>query len=361
MFELFSFNPSAWISAKKIKFVNCNIEGTAYPNSYFLSSTSNFVGPDAIDITSSKLINCTKFIENPKELQINNCIIINPGQDFLQCGFSSIAATIENCLFEYKDTPDFIDLEKGCLDAHKITLSHCSFEDIPKKNSWWWGAFIKGKYIHFQFCNFNKCHTLCINKGEGEITAEWCVYNNCSKIFSADQQEKLILDINHCQFNECYHQLILCVKSNISDCEFNNWIGDDITSPQGTLLCIESGKPECNSNHIQRCTFNNANANLNFLIAAKTMYSKTTSYVANVHNCTFNNCITKRESGKLIKHYAPYQGAFKITKDIQVINSDNGKYTSDKVAYTVMETTPLGEKIGCSLSSDISISSTTNH
>lgn len=87
------------------------------------------------------------------------------------------------------------------------------------------------------------------------------------------------------------------------------------------------------------------------------VYEKVLGPVVYVEDCSFQNCSTKRESGKIIKEYSSYFGLFdreikvravsigQNCKGLDKINEENG-YTKDVV---VKAETNTGIKIGATL------------
>ncbi len=352
-----------WIQAKEIYLTDCKVEGISY------DEYAHFLNAQIIEITDCELLNCTNCLygyspyDEPGRIHLKDCTIINPGQSFLDGDY--IDNILENCFLTYNAPPIFLDHKKRSLSAGNLIMNHCTLCSRPPKmtDDYWYEKFIETKKCNITNCLISDFNCFVSDQGyseKGPLLFEWCVFQNCSNIVHTDHQKRTI--VKKCQFNNCYETLIDITdgSSEITDCEFNNWHGSEPSERNAMYEAMKRIMPEsilkfkkydkC-YHSVKKCTFNNAAAHYDFLISASIL-KNTDTYIVNMKDCSFNNCTTERSSGKLIKHYATYYNAFKKEKQVQVINSDNGKYSSEKVSYAVLETNYSGKKIGYTLIQD---------
>lgn len=211
------------------------------------------------------------------------------------------------------------------------TLSNCTFENVN---------YCVCNFKLLTLCKFIKCKNA-INSGfnEGNKISH-CTFINCESIIQADHCE-----IVFCQFMECINGLISNLYEggiNVNFCEFYNIKNTESQSWVNTAFLSFNyyRQKHILRSSVKKCIFNGVETNNAFLIEGSSN-RKISGEVVSVEECSFQNCTTIRESGKIIKCYDTYNNFFNKQIQIKVtsirdclgldkVNKENG-YVKDVV------------------------------
>jgi len=345
---------------------SCSKESFIVADGFSEYDTPNYPSK-VIEFRDCEFINCWRFLETQKRpVKINNCHILNAGAYFIKaCDVESVISL--NCSeFTYEKEPDFYPeraaritlniFNNAVLDVDVLKMTECRVDGLLHINNPNADLERVGFYsdiIHFcsgsrydgelQITNsslegcvslfddyakvsisqsvFLHCGNILAGGlfGISSVELRECRFDNCSKIGLELENSKIL----YCQFNTCFQQLFSTSKKGgvtFENCEFNNWQASNKTRPDdneqssGTLdmLHFKREDKNCASSSVVNCSFNGVIANDCFIISGYQLYKLKYGYVANVENCKFDHCTTKRESRKIIKEYLiPY---FKFIK-----------------------------------------------
>ena len=284
----------------------------------------------------------SRFLQFGNNLTMRQCKIVNAGVNFISnCAGK---ATITECEFCLIAKPDFFPEESynDAISCSEAEMSRCSVQGPLKISStasaaekacargysswckrffsWTTGTvtncsfcgvkdlFALGGYngsVTVSSCIFEQC--LAVFWGRGPITVEDCRFENCTKIGTSLSPQSLVA---YCQFNDCFCELFETNYSgeiSIRFCEFNNWADgrpdDSIFVP--AMLSFQKTRKDGVNSTVSDCVFNGMSAHYSFLIKGHA-YEKIDGYAVAVEKCSFINCTTNRESGKIIKIYDYY-------------------------------------------------------
>ncbi len=186
-----------------------------------------------------------------------------------------------------------------------------------------------------------------------------CMFENSTNIIEADDNTA----ITNCQFMSCYNNLIKPVYSGggikIDFCQFGNIKNtlegyDCFLSERACITLRRSKGSESRPNFIEKCIFDGAELNDNFLISASG-YEKPSGTVINIQECDFRNCSTKRSTQKIIKEYMQYDSWGK-TKDFHAnqisncrgldkVNKEGGETEDIEIPTKTTAGIPIGSSI----------------
>lgn len=321
----------------------------------------------AIELCDCEFINCWCFLETQKRpAKIDNCRILNAGACFIKARDVDSVVSLNCSEFTYEKKPDFYpekasrltfnSFNNAVLNVDVLKMTECrvvGLLHINNPNADLESVGFYSDIIHFcsgsrydgelQITNsslegcvrlfddyakvsisqslFLHCGNILAGDlfGISSVELRECRFDNCSKIGLELENSKIL----YCQFNTCFQQLFSTSKKGgltFENCEFNNWQASNKTRPDdneqssGTLdmLHFKREDKNCASSSVVNCSFNGVIANDCFIISGYQLYKLKYGYVANVENCKFDHCTTRRESRKIIKEYLiPY---FKFIK-----------------------------------------------
>jgi hypothetical protein len=184
-----------------------------------------------------------------------------------------------------------------------------------------------------------------INVAEGATGMENCIFENCKNIFDTYHSENI--EINNCVFKNCssinYKEMLKMGKGKIAYCRFIDCSGPICHSRYDEVVieycefvgCSNFNKdgtydPEImiklkeKNSKIKNCIFECVDAKEGFLIGGNAVNGDEGIKVM-VEDCEFINCVSKRESKKLIKQYDYYFGMFNKRKEVKVVDVRNSK------------------------------------
>lgn len=334
-------------------------------------------GSTSVMIQNSVFEDCSYFIEmhngDSCNFLLQGCEIINPNVYFLNLqGLNK--GMINNCVITYnKPLPDEDDNNYGGIfcsskwgKAENITVSEIIANGNDLFNVRGEGGGFKrtnplfnmqnANYINCTFENINYCIH------DAEIVSH-CRFEKCEKVlengFSIKKSNVLhcsflkcgsvisgnSMGISHCQFVECSNSLIessVVGNVNVEYCEFYNikFSNSFNFSSPACLSFHRSKGNEYSASTVKKCIFDGAELNQGFLIAGKA-HENIKGKSVYIEECSFHNCVTKRESGKIIKCYDTYFNLFNKQIQIEVtsiqnclgldeVNKENG-YTADVI------------------------------
>lgn len=350
---------------------------------------------NSVVMKSCELNNCNYFIKlnSDSELLFDNCIINNPNINFLNGYVEN--GIISNCQINFTEKnhedekgnfSDFFGIfrekifgltgrvkVKECIisgseqfssDLNKLKLfdidgaiyENCSFINI---NSCIDNAEEVSK------CNFYKCKDVVTLKSDyynSNVSAKLtdCLFEECERVVEADKGSHIL----NCQFVRCKNRIIGVGYDGgvtIEFCEFYNITYDkDITLSEDACLYFKRTKgKQSTCSTVKKCIFDGINVGDGFLIFGD-VFEKVSGSTVYLQDCSFRNCVTKRESGKIIKDYDHYYGLFNKKVEIKTvsisgcngldkINKENG-YNEDVI---IKAETSEGIKIGATVNSSI--------
>ena len=322
----------------------CTIENHSYDDNNSLICAECL--EDFIEFIGCEFINCCHFLKCNSTVLIEQCRIINPG-DALVCLYGSEKQVqISKCEFYFSEKPSFFPEQRqgdiirsfgslwfeSCLVQGDLKISSAEeAESIASKGSSY--SFLScgwSEYIHIEYSTFRGIngeivegnsidisssifeHCAKISTHGGCINISDCRFAHCADIACNLAPGSEILDS---QFNYCYNNLISSSYGGdltIRYCEFNNIE----VSRFRDVLSFYSSKKDFTHSTVDLCRFNGiALGDYEFLIAGN-VFEKVSGCVVTVSKCTFVNCTTERNSGKIIKEYGTYYGPFSTKKEI---------------------------------------------
>ena len=233
------------------------------------------------------------------------------------------------------------------------------------ENCRFYGLKDKVECVTFKNCYFEGCNACLDIQDEYKGVIDSCVFKNCTKIANFLSSDEIV--IKNCQFIDCYNNLIetgLDGGLKIEYCDFINI--KEIKNDQYGHFCIElkrSDDSDSNCNFIRNCIFRGIKLDQRFLIGSSNI-EKVDGYTGRIEKCTFENCITNRSSGQIIKHYIQYTSFFR-EKDDYTITDENcvgldkvNRYVSNDGRVTDYQEKKVGaviteDEVGCKLSVQI--------
>ena len=231
---------------------------------------------------------------------------------------SSVTGTLQISTAEEADTESKNNSSFYFIDSDNLKITRSLFTGVENI------LYCSGT---LQNCTFKECGNIIRSKIKSEsliiieCTFEKCTYIGCWLSKGCK--------ITHCKFNNCYNRLISSSGAgdvSIEFCEFNQWsaVKDNSVRNYDIFPCamIEFSRHKgknYSSNSVKNCTFNEIIAHRYFVILGNVSES-IDGYVAYVENCSFTNCTTERDSGKIIKEFDHYLGMFKKRKDVKTVS-----------------------------------------
>ncbi|WP_313638879.1 hypothetical protein, partial [Paenibacillus sp.] len=335
-------------------------------------------GNNAISLFQCELQDCSYFIEGEVDSSIlmNQCRLMNPGIDFMKGSWNKIEGEITECSFCFtKISDEQVEHYKSFYSANIIELrgsfliQECVV-NVAEKSGWEdLGITIfnisGGIYRNCSFDNLKRCIENCaeihesifkdcedvVNLGYGneKTLIENSIFEACERIVVGS-----LYTLSNCQFIGCSNSILNGGGITVEYCEFYNLVHDEQGLLPTSCFTFTGGK-DSPDNRIVKCLFNGVQIQDGFLVQG-TYYEKIPGPKVYIEDCNFQNCVTKRESGKIIKEYAHYFGLFNkmiqikpVTivncKGIERINQENG-YTEDVI---IKSETSKGVKIGASI------------
>lgn len=374
---------------------NCTVINHGYDKHFFLDAAQC---TEEIRMERCKFVNCCWFLDAGGGVRIEQCKMVDIGSYFIdQHYYGDNKCVITACEFSFLQRPAFFP-EKDSDDIITCTIvemSQCTVtgtlqlssasaaeEHLDKEREKWrfsqtqyflyayekatiTGCSFYGVYNLFDrnnlmisFSSFQHCSDIASNS---TLKVEDCNFEHCTTIGIALWENS---QFSYCQFNDCYGNLIFTSfdgRVKISFCEFNNWF-NNWEAPE------KAEKTECAmmtfnltrggvSSTVEKCVFNGMMAQQSFVIEGSAC-KKLKCVSVHISECTFQNCTTKRDDGKIIKDYDTYflhlsnPKSFK-TKNQQVVSISDCRGL-DKVnqgngyddTVQVRKTTSTGAVIG---------------
>lgn len=176
---------------------------------------------------------------------------------------------------------------------------------------------------NFDTCYFENCSN-CFRNLRIHGSIDNCLFKNCTQI-SGNNICGGVEKIKYSQFIDCYDFLISSGFSGglqILNCEFINTTERNNNGYND--FCIElrrSDDSDSKCNYIKSCVFRGVKLKQMFLIGSSNT-EKLDSYTGRIEYCTFENCITGRSSGQIIKHYIQYTSFFREKDDYAITNEN---------------------------------------
>ena len=247
-------------------------------------------------------INSTNILidENIKKHDKQSPLICVPSST---CNINNICVSIS--------TQD-IETESPILDVRYGMVTSSSFVSCPHA--------VRAHVI--ENCLFENCKgelpivaTRVDERGsEMRTTVKSCVFDGCNNVIKADSDTL----ITQCKFYNCIDRVIYAPESSgieVTFCEFINYKntatdelqGQDNSDPIPAIRLYAN--KSATSSTIQKCIFDGVDINEGFLISAH-VDGKVSDRTVRISECDFRNCVTRRASGKVIKTYGRYVGAF---------------------------------------------------
>jgi hypothetical protein len=339
-------------------------------------------GENEVILQNCELENCSYFINSNYngKLLIDRCKLENPSVSFLDGSFES--GMISNSLIHFskqgeQTSPFFGDsIFKSYQNDSDFVVKECLIEGQehrPFQENNLTLFNIEGAI--FENCSFKNVSNCIYNAGEVsrsefiecqnaiDITSifnkdrniENCKFEKCHQAIKAENTT-----IINCQFVECQNRIIETgISGNVSIefCEFYNlFYTDEITLLDDACLYFTRMKGnDASYSTVKKCLFNGINLKEGFLIMGN-VFEKLSGPTAYIEDCNFQNCVTNRSSGKIIKEYSSYFGLFnkqievkaieiRNCKGLDKINLENG-YTDDVI---IKAKTSKGLKIGATI------------
>ena len=321
---------------------HCAVECHSYQEQYFISAEAE----QQIHFSLCNFINCCSFINAHNGLHFQKCKVINPGSYFLNC---LQFATIDETVFIDENLPDFVLASRtwciikggnihftGSTVIGLLCINSAEEARSIDKN---YRNFINASHITIDNSHFKgMTEVLC---GAGKVIDS--TFEHCSYIFSQhvldvlnirncsfDKCTEIGQSINsgsrfiNCKFNGCYNCLISSSCEGgvqIEYCDFNNWSAINEQHERilpSAMLSFKRTKGDPMVSLIKHCNFSNISAYKYFLIMGQ-VTSNIDGYVVSVEDCSFDDCTTERNSGKIIKEYDHYFGLFNRRKDVKTV------------------------------------------
>lgn len=336
----------------------CTIEGHSFLKENILiridseNCTAKFL--------NCNIINCSSFLHTKAKFFVEKCSILNPGINFINARDyynRECLPTIHSTTFKYMNPPEFIKKSLAerfmeIVSANCIVFSECSVSgtlhirtaEEAEQTDNYSPTFIRaGSFeIDQSFFSgvssvthgsgkvsnsvFKECHSIFNKFGFFDnLEISECKFEKCANISSEANNTSFL----HCKFIDCFNCLIsnpIIGKTNIEYCEFINWSArkeeKTIFSRAFPQAMIELGRGKdknYGNSSIKNCVFDGLTAHQYFLILGS-VFEKIDGYVAYIDNCTFVNCSTGRDDGKVIMDHGNYLGAFKKEITVKTIS-----------------------------------------
>ena len=351
----------------------CTIVGHSFFNNGSFINIESTENP--ANFTGCKFMNCGSFLHTLNQVIFQSCTVINYGVAFVDakhCHHEHNDVIIKESSFIIDNPPSFILHAPGyenrsIIDAKRILIANCtitgglqiqSVEDanqidikspkllhadhITVENTNCKGVtdFFRGSgSIHN--CTFEECFNIVTNYLSHEnLEIKDSIFICCTQIGVGVSMTSIM----YCKFINCYNCLIsggFIGNNKIEYCEFINWSAyredncrrnqiDSINFPKAMIKLERAKGKEYGTNKVNNCVFDGMTAHQYFLIMGQ-IYEKTDGLVVYVENCSFANCTTERDSGKIIKEYDHYYGLFKKRVDVRAVYVADNCCGLDKV------------------------------
>ena len=334
-------------------------------NTSFITGEEN----NCVVIERTIFENCSKFIRlsSCEELSVTKCELKNCGDEFLYVSgmkdtgvFNVSENTIyenditefnqegmqysvklmhvysrgEACLFENNtvvEAKEFSRIGRNegdrgnsiCYFSGNIRVQNCSFEGVS--------TGIKVKEV--VGCKFLYCQN--VIETEKGAKVDKCLFENCTRVILAEQDTV----ISNCKFIACYNELIsgkwfggvvieFCQFVDTKYLELPDGMKKSWLSEWRGLACItlkRSKESYSRYNTIKKCIFDGAEIGKEYFLIAASGYEKPSGTVSYIEECTFENCGTKRSTGKIIKEYISYDTIFKKDQSFHATEIRNCK------------------------------------
>ncbi|UQZ84253.1 hypothetical protein SK3146_03486 [Paenibacillus konkukensis] len=287
---------------------------------------------DLNDVDEVSISNCLITFTKPLNEDDDNYDSIFYSSHWSKTDYATVREVVVNGnhLMNVKDEEGYFKKNNYILDMEYASYMNCTFENAN-------GCIRDAGTI--SHCKFNQCVQVIDNefyKKEGNIVH--CIFEECESVIACDNT-----NISHCQFVKCMNSLIKSAYTgnvNVEYCEFYNMKYTDSRFLSACLSFYRAKGNEYGPSTVKKCIFNGAELNESFLLAGHTN-DKIKGMSLYVEECRFQNCRTKRESGKIIKCYDTYINFFKRQIQIEVtsvqkcvgldkVNKENG-YIQDVV------------------------------
>lgn len=236
------------------------------------------------------------------------------------------ASIIPKLIEANKDIKKPLNEEAGEALYHQVTflsredadfsVRNCKMEGVEvfssQKNNFKIFEISGGTY---EVCSFKDVDNCIVNPGE----VINCVFEDCESVIKSGSDTKIL----NCQFVKCKNRII-SVSSNgnalIEFCEFYN-IEYEKSNKENSDACLYFERLYREASVVRKCIFNGVNIENGFLIMGEVRERKITPAVR-IEECNFQNCVTKRESGKIIKEYQLYYYGFFGNKKTELIATE---------------------------------------
>lgn len=335
-----------------------------------------------IEFQNCDFCSCTYLIKcnNESNLLFNNCEINDPGESFLECGYSNATVLISNSYINFmekserRDKAIFsqqINIKKSNIIIQECRVkSNTLFTEDPL-----FPAIFEMSGATYQNCDFLNINNCIVNAGKitkctftnctsvlkhkslySKLEVEDCLFDSCEDVIKATENSK----VTSSQFINCKNRLIHARNIFIRLCEFYNIVGkkENMTDEFGFQDgCIEFTREKKDSyfSVVDQCVFNGVDLDSGYLIKGK-VNGKVSGITVKIQECSFHNCHTERKDKKLIKDNDYYLGLFNKIVDVKTArNADctgleeinkGTKYVED---YIIKKENSRGEIIGSSL------------
>lgn len=298
-------------------------------------STASFSG--------CRFIDCCMFLfsEQNATLNIENCELYNCYRGFVlfhgyDAGKVSISNT--NILFDeniqsHTELSPLICVPYNACDVNNVRVT-VNVQELEAKSPILdvrYGTVMNSSFIGcphavkahiIENCLFENCKgelpivVACVDErvSSTRTTVNSCVFDDCNNVIKADSDAA----ITQCKFYNCIDRIIYAPEQSgieITFCEFINYKntaidklqGQDTSDPLSAIRLYANRSSTVSS--IQKCIFDGVDINEGFLISAH-VDGKVSDRTVRISDCDFRNCVTRRASGKIIKTYGRYVGAF---------------------------------------------------
>lgn len=381
-----------------IIFRNCYIHCVDFDDTSFITCDEH----SQIAFEGCTFKDCSFFLKgNPDVFLMKNCQIVNCFSNFVDFyTLDEVAKNYEiaNCYIEENEIAKFhLEAVKEFeIILFKIVNSFSAQEDVKiifNNKILETATFKKSLHprqhlVYFQVTNANVSN--CSFTGtkyclEEVASVKNCEFTDCNFVISTNVRPSYAgsFNIDNCCFKQCTDILTLKINTNITNCQFlqcdaelisaQHYFGGvhiefceflNIKANDKNCISLKRGKDKSSKeNIIRKCIFNGIQINNTFLIATEG-FEKPYDTTLFVEDCTFMNCSTKRDSGKIIKTFLEYNSLFKkplYWKVVNIINCkglDNiNKEASEITNVNEKNETTSGEKIGATLASGASLAS----
>ncbi|MBE6021454.1 MAG: hypothetical protein E7228_06945 [Clostridiales bacterium] len=207
------------------------------------------------------------------------------------------------------------------LASKYLEVTDCSFEGMSRG--------IDACYV--RNCSFKDCDGAVLTNLDFDKKifsyVENCTFENCMNVILTGFETR----VTECRFISCRRGIIrpssLMGGVYINDCEFKDIVLDqnrarheflDVFRDDACIVFARDSRPECETNGLVNCRFENVSIKDGYLIAADG-YEKPFGEVGFVHNCSFTNCKTDNAQGKLIDDKSSFKNIFRKNIVVEVI------------------------------------------